>query len=212
MTDERLTPTPPTNAGREFPARALTADEIAALWATIPTRSTSGIRARALVAVMLGAGLRVQEALDLQPSDILDGCLVRVRHGKGDKPRTVGIAPSACDTLARWLDLRPSLGLTRHHPVFAAYSAGDVGNPLDQRYVRRALARYGTKAGIERLHPHALRHTHAYGLAEAGKSVHKIQQQLGHASLATTSRYLAHINPRDLAAMLADVDFTGRAS
>jgi integrase/recombinase XerD len=55
------------------------------------------------------------------------------------------------------------------------------------------------KAGIDkRVHPHALRHTHAFEVTMEGVPVPVIQQQLGHASLETTSRYLYHLAPRDL--------------
>ena len=59
------------------------------------------------------------------------------------------------------------------------------------------LQRLAAKAGIEkRVHPHGLRHAHAAELAE-GTSVRLIQQQLGHASLAITDRYLRSIAPEE---------------
>lgn len=61
------------------------------------------------------------------------------------------------------------------------------------------LARLADKVGIEkRVHPHGLRHTHSYELMMEGVPVLIIQQQLGHASLATTDRYLRHIAPKDV--------------
>jgi len=52
------------------------------------------------------------------------------------------------------------------------------------------------KAGIEeRVHGHGLRHTHAGELAREGVAINVIQRQLGHSNVATTSRYLAHIQP-----------------
>jgi integrase len=50
----------------------------------------------------------------------------------------------------------------------------------------------------ERVHPHGLRHTHSLGLMMEGVPVPVIQQQLGHASLATTDRYLRHLAPKDV--------------
>ena len=52
------------------------------------------------------------------------------------------------------------------------------------------------KAGIERrVHPHALRHSFAFELASEGTPLHIIQCQLGHSSVATTDRYIRHLNP-----------------
>ena len=62
--------------------------------------------------------------------------------------------------------------------------------------MRHLLPRLAAKAGIEkRVHPHALRHTHAAELAREGVPLNLIQAQLGHSNVATTSRYLAHIAP-----------------
>ena len=73
------------------------------------------------------------------------------------------------------------------------------GKPLKSSYVRTLLPRLAQKAGIEkRVHPHGLRHTHAYELMMEGVPVPIIQQQLGHTSLAATDRYVAHLAPVDV--------------
>jgi integrase/recombinase XerD len=60
--------------------------------------------------------------------------------------------------------------------VFATYETGNAGQPLDPRYVRAALTRYGTRAGVEkRCHPHGLRHSLAFDLAQRGILMHAIQ-------------------------------------
>jgi len=74
------------------------------------------------------------------------------------------------------------------------------GSQLTASYVRHLLPRLGLKAGLpadKRVHAHALRHTHAYELLAEGKRLDVISGQLGHSSLATTHRYLAHIAPHD---------------
>ena len=63
-------------------------------------------------------------------------------------------------------------------------------------YVRGLMPRLARRVGIEkRVHPHGLRHTHAAELAFEGVPMNAIQAQLGHSSLATTSRYLAAHRP-----------------
>ena len=57
------------------------------------------------------------------------------------------------------------------------------------------------RAGIRRrVHLHGFRHTHAVELVREGAPLPEVQAQLGHSSLAVTSRYLAHVTPEDLAA------------
>jgi integrase/recombinase XerD len=191
---------PPTNAGRTFVAEPLTDDEVGVLVAAASNRSSSGIRLRAIIGVLYGSGLRIAEALALYPRDAdTQAGTVRVRVGKGGKTATVGLDPSGAALLDRWLDRRRQLGLTGRHPIFAQYTAERAGRPLDPRYVRAALARLGEKARIDkRVHPHGLRHSLAFGLAQSGVPMHVIQGQLRHGSLATTDRYIRHLHPGDV--------------
>ncbi|WP_051425666.1 tyrosine-type recombinase/integrase [Jiangella gansuensis] len=192
--------TPPSNKGMRFPPEPLTRAEVGALLGAASRRSNSGVRLRALVATLYGSGLRISEALALLPKDVdLDAGTVRVRNGKGGKSRLVGIDPYSASLIQAWLDRRAQLGLTHRHPVFASYSKGHVGDLMSPRYVRAALAKLGMKAGIaKRVHPHGLRHSLAFDMAETGTPVHSIQRQLGHASLAITSRYVDHLRPTDV--------------
>jgi site-specific recombinase XerD len=73
------------------------------------------------------------------------------------------------------------------------------GTPIPSSQVRQLLPRLARQAGIEkRVHPHGLRHTHAYELMMEGVAMPIIQSQLGHVSLATTNTYLAHIAPKEV--------------
>jgi integrase/recombinase XerD len=195
-------PVPPTNtnAGRTFPAEPLTADEVRALLAAASDRSSSGIRLRAMIGVMYGSGLRLAEVLALRPHDVdTTAGTVRVRHGKGDKARVVGIDPHGSALLGAWMERRKTLGLNGRHLVFATYEKNNLGGSLDQGYVRRVLANLGVKAGIEkRVHPHGLRHSLAFDMAMSGVPTHQIQAALGHSSLAITDRYVRHIAPADV--------------
>ena len=103
--------------------------------------------------------------------------------------------PPSPALLERWLDKRAALGISPRRPLFCTLA----GDRLDPSYVRRLLPRLAVRAGIEKhVHPYGLRHTHAAELAAEGKPVNLIQAQLGHASLATTDRYLRHIAPQQL--------------
>ena len=186
----------PPNAGRRYPAEVLAPEEVQALLRACSGRAPTGLRNRALLVAMYRGGLRVGEALALSPKDVdtAQGTL-RITNGKGGKARLVGIDPEAMAVLERWLDRRTHSGLNGRQPVFCTLK----GRPLDPTYVRHALRRMAVRAGIERrVHPHMLRHTHAAELAREGVPMNVIQMQLGHSSLATTSRYLAHVHPRQV--------------
>jgi integrase/recombinase XerD len=186
----------PANKGNKYPPEVLSADEVRGLIEACSNKAPTGIRNRALVIAMYRGGLRAGETLALRPKDVdVTAGAITVLHGKGDRRRVVGIDPGAMAILSRWLDTRLSLGINGHAPLFCTLD----GNPLKPSYLRTLLPRLAQKAGIEkRVHPHGLRHTHAYELMMEGVPVPIIQQQLGHTSLATTDRYVSHLAPIDV--------------
>jgi site-specific recombinase XerD len=190
----------PKNKGQKLPAEPLSAEEVSLLLKQCSRRAPTGIRNRALLAVLYRGGLRIGEALALKPKDLdpVQGT-IRVLHGKGDKARLVGLDEGAWALISRWLDRRERLGITGHRQLFCTLQ----GDPLQSAYVRVLLPRLARKAGIEkRVHPHGLRHTHAFELANEGHPLHVIQAQLGHASLAVTDRYIKHLAPQEVVAAM----------
>jgi site-specific recombinase XerD len=171
-------------------------------------RAPTGIRNRALVAVMYYAGLRLAEALALLPRHVdLDEGQIQVERGKGHKPRRVGFNVTGMPHVERWMEVRTDRGIaTNAQPLFCTLKGGK----LDPRYVRQFLDRYAEKAGIEkRVHPHGLRHSFAANLANRGVPMHKIQKQLGHSSLAITDGYLNSIAPAETVKAVRDLDWNG---
>ena len=109
---------PSPNKGRRFPAEPLTKREVDALIASCSNRAKTGVRNRALIAVLYRSGIRIGEALALKPADVdLDNGTVRVLHGKGDRSRTVGIDAGACALVERWLEARRQLVAAAATPV-----------------------------------------------------------------------------------------------
>lgn len=204
-------PVPPTNKGRKFAPEPLTAAEVRQLVGAISGRSASGARLRAMVAVMFGSGLRLAELLALHPRDVdTSAGTVRVREGKGRKDRVVGLDAYACALVDRWVARRRKLGLTARQPLFATYSEGQAGRPLQQRYVRAALARAAASAELtKRVHPHGLRHSTASDMADRGEPTHVIQAALGHGSLATTDRYVRRLRPKEVIDVMRARDWGG---
>ncbi|MCA1843638.1 MAG: site-specific integrase [Actinobacteria bacterium] len=183
----------PANKGRKLPPELLTADDVRALLAACSTTAPTGVRNRALVAVLYRAGLRLDEALALLPGDV-DAAGGVVRVGASGHHRLAGIDAAALAIVAEWLDVRAAIGLGGDVPLFCTLSGG----PLQPAYVRQLLPRLAAKAGIgKRVHAQGLRHTHAAELAAEGLPAELIQAQLGHESLASTDRYLRRVPPAD---------------
>lgn len=147
-------------------------------------------RDRALFEVMYGAGLRVGELVALDLGDI-EGEMVRVRHGKGDKERIVPLGRKACEALRLYLGERQLL--EAQGAIDTALFLSRRGRRLSTRAVRRLVDRHAIQAGLPRTHPHALRHSFATHLLGSGADLRSIQELLGHAALSTTARY-AHVD------------------
>jgi len=169
---------------------------VRALIKACSNRAPTDIRNRALLVALYRGGLRVSEALGLHPKDLDRAAgTVTVLRGKGGKRRTIGLDAGAFAVVERWLDVRAKRGINGRAPIFCTLR----GKPVAPAYVRVLCKRLARRARIEkRVHPHAFRHTHAAELAHDGLPMNLIQAQLGHSSLATTSRYLAHIAPAEL--------------
>jgi site-specific recombinase XerD len=184
----------PANKGRKLPPELLTPDEVRALLGACSTSAPTGLRNRALLVTLYRAGLRLEEALTLLPSDVDAGeGVLRV----GD--RVAGIDAGALAIVADWLQARVALLIPHSSPLFCTLSGGY----LQPAYVRQLLPRLALKAGVaKRVHASGLRYTHAAELAAEGLPVELISAQLGHESLASTDRYLQRIPPKDRIAAL----------
>ena len=132
----------PANKGRRFPAELLSPEEVRALLRACSSRAPTGIRNRALIAVLYRGGLRISEALALHVKDVDQGAgTVTVLHGKGDQRRTVGMDPAAFALLERWLDKCRALGLSARRPIFCTLrgEAIDSSRPPTQQASPRRL-------------------------------------------------------------------------
>lgn len=188
------------NKGKKLPPEPLTKDEVSALLATCSRKASSGMRDRALIAVLWRGQVRISEALSLRPADFdAMECTLRILHGKGDKSRVVAIDHGTVEILNVWMERRKSLGFNGVHPIFCSLK----GKELASSQVREMLPRRAKKAGIgKRVHAHGLRHTGASELIAENVPLMEIQGQLGHSSPATTARYLHNLNPKERIARL----------
>lgn len=179
--------------GNKLPPEPLERDEVHALMAVCSNRAPTGVRNRALLVVLWRGMLRIDEALHLKPADFNpDTGTLRVLSGKGGKSRTVALNPESCAIVARWMDRRAKLGHNGHAPLFCTLR----GTAMQQPYMRNLLPRLARRAAIDkRVHAHGLRHSGACLMREAGVDIGIISKALGHASIATTARYLDHVAP-----------------
>jgi site-specific recombinase XerD len=192
----------------------LTDDDVRALVGACSRRAPTGVRNRALIALLYGSGLRIAEALALRPKDLdLERLAVTVHSGKRGKRRVSAIFPDTAEIVQRWLDWRDDLGLDGHVPVFCTIKherAGTwvtaPGHPLSREYVAAFLRRLARKTGLgKRLFPHLFRHSHAALLRERGFDVEEIRKQLGHANLEVTSVYLDHLGAHHLGERVREI-------
>ncbi|MBM3264231.1 MAG: tyrosine recombinase XerC [candidate division Zixibacteria bacterium] len=157
----------------------------------LPDRSTvCGQRDAAILELLYTTGIRLSELveLDLPAVDLVEK-RVRVR-GKGDKERIAPLGVYACEALAAYLKIRPSIlsGTDRRTQPLALF-LNRAGKRLTGRGVQYLLARYGRRIGAERLTPHMLRHTAATHLLDAGADLMAVKELLGHERLSTTQVY-----------------------
>lgn len=173
-----------------FSDRVLSESQVVKL---IDAASAGGVRVRqaardaTLIRFLYHTAARVSEVAALEwrhLQEMEDGAIAHIT-GKGKK--------------ARWIRLSPEM----HGQLLALPGAGagfvfksERGGQMDRDTIAAIVARCGRAIGITGLTPHVLRHTHATHAIRRGISPDLVQQTLGHASLATTSNYLA-ANPRD---------------
>jgi integrase/recombinase XerD len=168
--------------------RPLPLGDIEAILAEPPEDTAAGLRDRAVLETLYGAGLRVSELVGLDVDDVdLEEGSVRVL-GKGGKERDVPLGRFARDAVGAYLSrARPSLATARSR---SAMFLNQRGGRLTRQGCGKILALHAQRAGIDkRVTPHSLRHSFATHLLEGGADVRVVQELLGHASVATTQVY-----------------------
>ena len=150
--------------------------------------SPLSLRDVALVEVLYASGARVSEVCGLDLTDIdYDRQTIRV-IGKGNKERSIPLGNPAMKALKNWIS--NGRGELMKNANEAAVFLGARGKRIDQRTVRTVVYQaLQALEGIERMGPHALRHSAATHLLEGGADLRTVQEILGHSSLATTQLY-----------------------
>ena len=171
----------------------LSVDEMFQLLGDQGDNSVSGLRDHAMLELFYSSGLRLSELAGLDVIDLdLNQSLVKVR-GKGRKERIVPIGEPARKAVRKYLEItaeqRESAGADKFkNPLFLNVR----GERITGRSIARIVDEATSKSGIGRkISPHALRHSFATHLLNAGADLRSIQELLGHESLSTTQKYTA---------------------
>ncbi len=169
--------------------RTLTVDEVGKLLSR-PKATPGGLRDRALLETLYGAGLRASEALALRLQDVdLEVGFVRT-IGKGDKERIVPLGRMAVAAIRAYNERgRPFLGgpgTLKSAELFL----NNRGRKLSRQGLHGIIKRYAREAGLpDDISAHTLRHSFATHLLEGGADLRAVQEMLGHADLSTTQIY-----------------------
>ena len=181
----------PAKRSRVRPASYLEPEQVRVILAQPDHRTRAGVRDYALLLFLYNTGARVGEALAVRLEDLqLAGpATVRLR-GKGDRERLCPLWRETVGALRRLVDTQAS-------PTGGPLFRNARGARLTRDGAAYILAKYVRRAGVprsspqyRRITPHVLRHSCAVALLQAGGDLTVIRDYLGHASVATTNRYV----------------------
>ena len=188
--------------------RVLKPGEVADLLQRIPASSPLELRDRAMFELAYAAGLRAEEIVNLDLTDLdPDDEELRI-EGKGGRTRIVPAGEHAWRAIESYLDRGRTTLATEGAPIEPALFISKSGRRLSTSDVRRRLTVWTRKAALATgVSPHTLRHSFATHLLEGGADLRAIQELLGHASISTTQTYTrieskrlrrayAHAHPR----------------
>lgn len=169
--------------------RALSREEIRRLFAMCEAdRSSKGVRDAALLAVILGCGLRRSEAVALSYEDILPGERALKVLGKGNKERLAYVPAGAWQRLMLWTD---QIRGEHPGPLFTRIRRHDflTEERLTDQAVYHILQVRQQEADLDKCAPHDLRRTFATALLDNGEDLITVKDAMGHASVTTTQKY-----------------------
>jgi len=173
--------------------------ELSGLIEAIPTNDLSGIRDKALVAMLFSTGLRLSEIVSLKRNMVNINSGEFSVKGKGGKVRPAFLTESAKQLLSDYISKRKDTNtylFIRHFKDPEKDTT--LAKPLNSRSIQRLLKHYATLAGIVKpISPHKLRHSFATTLLQRGADIRSVQAMLGHSSITTTQVY-THVTDKNL--------------
>ena len=190
----RATDWPRARVPQQPVRRTLSDGELSQLFVVVAAdQSLAGARDLALLAMLLGTGLRRAELADLRMEDYdrASGA-VQVRSGKGGKPRLASLPTGFRPLLTRWVEARGLESGPFFRPVH--HRGGILARGLSSSTIMMMLLRRAAEADLTDVTAHTFRRTYATQLHRAGTDLLLISQLLGHSSVQTTVRHYIQVN------------------
>ena len=188
----------PKDARAQKTVKFLTLEQIERLLLAPDTKTTPGLRDRAILETLFSTGLRIAELTALNKEQFAN---IKNKQdlelgiiGKGSHPRTVYFSQRALGWIKKYLDTRKD----KEKALFVHYKARrDAESRLTSRSIERFVKKYAILAGVPvSTTPHTLRHSMATDLLNQGVDLRTIQEFLGHQSIMTTQIYTHVTNKR----------------
>ncbi|MHA8066598.1 site-specific tyrosine recombinase XerD [Aquirufa sp. ROCK2-A2] len=181
----------------------LSYDEIVSLLDQNDLHSNEGLRNRAMLEMLYGAGMRVSELINLKLTDIYEDIGFLKVRGKGDKERLVPAGKDAFYYLKLYVEtVRSSISVKKQ--AMNVVFLNRRGGALSRVMVFLICKDLAAKAGIHKsISPHTFRHSFATHLIEGGADLRAVQEMLGHESILTTEIY-THLDRAYLSQIVQD--------
>lgn len=180
--------------------RSLSRKEAMKLLASCDVSDPKGLRDKAMIALLLGSGLRRNELANIEFSDYYREREVIFIRGKGDKERESELTENAIQALNQWIDevrgTAPGAMFVRIRkggdldPLTKTDSGGnEVANCLTSQAIYHILGEKRLELGLDKFSPHDLRRTLATTLLDNGEDLLTVRDILGHSDVSTTQKY-----------------------
>ncbi|MFM8579617.1 MAG: site-specific tyrosine recombinase [Planctomycetaceae bacterium] len=179
----------------------LTVHQVDRLLSAPHSRTSTGIRDRALLELLYATGCRASEVSGLRLTSMHLGEGFCRCTGKGGRERVVPLGKRAIDAVSSWIDGPRSTLASRCRENTDWVLLSPRGNRLSRKRIWEIVQHHVAVAGLPAsVHPHTLRHSFATHLVAGGVDLRHVQEMLGHAIISTTQRY-THVDAARLRAV-----------
>ncbi len=177
--------------------------EIESIFENLDHSTNHGMRNRAIIETLYGAGLRVSELINLKINNILfEEEIIRV-IGKGNKQRIIPIGRIALKYIKIYIEeIRSKINVNSKYSEYLFLNK--FGKKLSRIMIFMIIKEAVQKTGINKnVSPHTFRHSFATHMIERGADLRAVQEMLGHASISTTEIY-THLDKEHLRQIIHD--------